>query len=99
MSERLNCLTQIKLVSPALEARILIPGPRRESLISFNLGKGFPSGSVVDNLPAIQETQFRTLDQEDPLEKKVATHSSILARGASQAIVPGGAKSRAQLSH
>ena len=34
---------------------------------------------MVKNLPAIQETQFRSLGQEDPLEKEMATHSSILA--------------------
>ena len=34
---------------------------------------------MVKNLPAIQETQVRSLDQEDPLEKEMATHSSILA--------------------
>ena len=33
----------------------------------------------VKNLPAVQETQVRSLGQEDPLEKKMATHSSILA--------------------
>ena len=43
---------------------------------------GFPSGSVVKNLPAIQksqEMQVRSLGQEDPLEEGMATHSSILA--------------------
>jgi len=39
---------------------------------------GFPGGSVVKNLPAIQKTQFQSLGQEDPLEKGMATHSSIL---------------------
>ena len=42
-----------------------------------------PSGSVVNNLPAMQETQetrVQSLGQEDPLEKDMATHSSILAR-------------------
>ena len=34
---------------------------------------------MVKDLPAIQETQVRSLGQEDPLEKKMATHSSILA--------------------
>ena len=34
---------------------------------------------MVKNLPAIQETQFRSLGQEDPLEKEMSTHSSILA--------------------
>ena len=34
---------------------------------------------MVKNLPAIQETQVQFLDWEDPLQKTVATHSSILA--------------------
>ena len=34
---------------------------------------------MVKHLPAMQETQVRPLDQEDPLEKKMANHSSILA--------------------
>ena len=32
---------------------------------------------VVKNLPAMQEMQVRSLDQEDPLEKGIANHSSI----------------------
>ena len=45
----------------------------------------------VKNLPAVPETWVRSLGQEDPLEKGMATHSSILAweilmdRGAWQA--------------
>ena len=38
----------------------------------------FPGGSVVKNPPAIQETQVQSLGWEDPLEKEMATHSSIL---------------------
>ena len=34
---------------------------------------------TVKNLPAMQETQVQCLGQEDPLEKDMATHSSILA--------------------
>ena len=34
---------------------------------------------AVKNLPAMQETQVRSLDWEDPLEKEMATHSSLLA--------------------
>ena len=33
----------------------------------------------VKKLPAVQETQVQSLDQEDPLEKEMATDSSILA--------------------
>ena len=35
---------------------------------------------TVKNLPAMQETWVRSLDWEDSLEKRMATHSSILAR-------------------
>ena len=34
---------------------------------------------MVKCLPAVQETRVRSLDQEDPLEKEMATHSSTLA--------------------
>ena len=34
---------------------------------------------TVKNLPAIQETQVQSLGREDPLEKEMAAHSSILA--------------------
>ena len=34
---------------------------------------------MVKNLPAMQETQVQTLGWEDPPEKEMATHSSILA--------------------
>ena len=43
---------------------------------------GLPSGSVVKNLPTMQETLeiwVQSMGWEDPLEKKKATHSSILA--------------------
>ena len=33
----------------------------------------------VKNLPVMQETQVQSLDWDDPLEKEMATHSSILA--------------------
>ena len=33
----------------------------------------------VKHLPTMQETQVRSLGQEDPLEKEMATHSSTLA--------------------
>ena len=34
---------------------------------------------MVKNLPAVQETWVRSLGQEDPLEKEMATYSSVLA--------------------
>ena len=47
---------------------------------------------MVKNLSAMQETQ-ETLDQEDPLEEEMATHSSILARRIPQTEEPGGLQS------
>ena len=40
---------------------------------------GFLGGSVVENPPAMQETQVQSLCPEDPLEEGMATHFSILA--------------------
>ena len=34
---------------------------------------------AIKNLPAVQEMQVQLLDQEDPLEEEMATHSSIFA--------------------
>ena len=48
---------------------------------------------TVKNLPAMQETQFRSLGQEDPLEKGMATHSSILAWRFPWTEEPGGLQS------
>ena len=39
----------------------------------------FPSAQTVKNLPAKQETRVQSLGWEDPLEKGMPTHSSILA--------------------
>ena len=47
----------------------MVPGSTQASLVA----------QMVKNLPAVQETQVQSLGQEDPLEKRMATHSSILA--------------------
>ena len=52
-----------------------------------------PHGSVLKNLPAIQETQVGSLGREDPLEKEMATHSSILAWRIPWTEEPGGMQS------
>ena len=44
-------------------------------------------------LPALWETQVRSLGGEDPLEKEMATHASILAWKISQMEEPGGLQS------
>ena len=48
---------------------------------------------MVKNLPAMQETQVRSLGWEDPLEKGMATHSSILAWTIPWTEDPGGLQS------
>ena len=54
---------------------------------------GFPGGSDVKNLSAVQETQVWSLGQKDPLEKGVDTHSSILAWRIPWTEEPGGPQS------
>ena len=47
----------------------------------------------VKNLPALWESSVQSLDQEDPLEKGVATHSNVLARRIPGSEEPGGLQS------
>ena len=47
---------------------------------------------MVKNLPAVWETPVRSLDWEDPLEKGMGTHSSILAWRILWTEEPGGLK-------
>ena len=60
---------------------------------------------LVKKLPAVQETRARSLGREDPPEKEMATHSSILDWKISWAEKPGGlqsmglAKSWPRLTH
>ena len=48
---------------------------------------------MVKNLPAIQETQVKSLGGEDPLENGTATRSSILSRRIPWRVEPGGLQS------
>ena len=48
---------------------------------------------MIKNLPAMQETQVRSLGREDPLEKGMATYSSVLAWRISWTEEPGGLQS------
>ena len=66
-------------------------------------GRAFLVAQTVKNLPAIQETWVSSLDQEDSLEKRTATHSSILAWRIPWTEEPGGlpfmgSQSQSQLS-
>ena len=48
---------------------------------------------TVKNLPAIQEAKVQSLGRDDPLEKEIATHSSILAWRIPWTEEPGGPQS------
>ena len=69
-----------------------------ENLVSFIhftctfliLSLGFPGGSEVKVSACMQETQVQSLGQEGPLEKEMATHSSILAWEISWTAEPAG---------
>ena len=81
-----------------------VPGSQTQlSDFHFHFGASLVAHSVK-NLPAVQETRLRSLGWEDPLEKEMATHSSILClenlmdTGAWWAAVHGVSKSRARLS-
>ena len=79
------------------ETPVLIPG----SGSSPGEGIGYPLQyswaslvvQTVKNLPAMQETQVRSLDWEDPLEKEMVTHSSSLAWEIPWTEEPGGLQS------
>ena len=65
-------------------------------MTSFNLFVSFNASLMsqrVKNLPEMQETQVQPLGQEDPREKKMATHSSILAWRIPWTEEPGGLQS------
>ena len=71
--------------------------PRRKYYCVVIVVLGCLGDSVVKNLPAMQETWLETwvqsLDQEDPVEKEMATHSSILAWKIPWTEEPGGLQS------
>ena len=58
---------------------------------------GFPGGSAVKNLPAMQEMQVGSLGRDDSLEEGMATHSSTLAWRIPWTEEPGGLQSMGSL--
>ena len=55
--------------------------------------RDFPGGSDVKRLPTMRETWVQSLGREDPLEKEMATHSSVLAWRTPGTWEPGGLSS------
>ena len=62
-------------------------------ILTFSFNYAFLVAQMVKNLPAVQETQVQFLSQEDPLEKGMATQSSILAWRIPWTEEPGGLQS------
>ena len=62
-------------------------------LCRFNFWESVQMAQRIKRLPAMQETQVRSLGWEDPLEKEMATHSSILAWRIPWTEEPGGLQS------
>ena len=63
-----------------LNQPLVCPRTQDQLTLVFELSSySFPGSSMVENLPTMWETWVRFLGQEDPLEKGMATHSSILA--------------------
>ena len=55
------------------------------------MGVGFPGAQMVKSLPAVWETRVQSLGGEDPLERGMATHSSVPAWRITWTEEPGGA--------
>ena len=68
-------LLQVELSFPQRYIEVLTPQYKNGNL----LDKASLVAQTVKNLPAMRETQVRSLGWEDPLEKGMATHSSTLA--------------------
>ena len=76
----------------------LPPGLQKRTLLLKNLnsvGELWASlvAQTVKNLPSMQETWVRSLGWEDPLEKGMATHSSVLTWRLPWTVGPGGLQS------
>ena len=70
MVSKVGCLVQIQIVSSCVTWK-------KYFIVFFHLG--FPCDSDSKEPPTKRETWVRSLGWEDPLEKRKATHSSILA--------------------
>ena len=89
-----HALYNIESINPFPHCTINWLNPQTKT--SGGLPLLIPSGSVVKNLPAnagVLETWVQSLGGKDPLEEKMATYSSILARIKAWTEAPGGLQS------
>ena len=84
--------SDIRMLASLFVARLLLPVPFFLNLI-FILCWTSLIAQLVKNLPAMQETLVQFLGWEDPLEKEMAAHPSILAWRIPWAEEPGGLSS------
>ena len=77
-----SLIAQLVRNQPAVQETCLIPGSGRNTgeVIGYPLQYSWASlvAQTVKKLPAVRETWVRSLSWEDPLEKRTATHFSIL---------------------
>ena len=66
-------------LGPFLSATVINAPRSCELEVPVSTGQASLVAQMVKNLPAMQETQVRSLGQEDALERGMTTHSSILA--------------------
>ena len=71
----------------------LRPTDEDQNLCGFKSLEASLVAQMVKNLPTVQETEVGSLDREDPLEKELATHSSVLAWRTPWTEGPGGLQS------
>ena len=80
------------MAGPEVMSGLALEDPVKWGFVSFPSGKSWASlvAQRVNNLPAMEETQVRSLGHEDPLEEEMATHSSILTWRIPWTEEPGG---------
>ena len=69
--------TMLSILNSSYVVHKLITNFRQ--LYVSQVGSSVITGQLVKNLPAMQDTLVQSLGWEDPLEKEITTHSSILA--------------------
>ena len=74
-----NDWTHVSCISCIADRFFTTEPPRCSTCTLLYTKLGFPSGSAVENLPAMQETWVESLGWEDFLEREMNTHCSILA--------------------
>ena len=82
-----------KLATERMNFQIIGNGLQKDVMVTISLEVINKRLKDIKSLPAMQETWIRSLDWEDPLEKEIATRSSILAWRSAWTEEPGRLKS------